>query len=148
MQGVDRLGASTLFSGAAKPWWDAIKDVATHGSTHVLSVPPWSTATDYANFFPYVTATGGVPVASELHGLGEAMVAADRGVQRASWWGAVLRGRGMFVKTSQGTRLAYSENLANHTAGAVYRAPDGSLRAFAGGFERYGVMTNYKFVAT
>ena len=105
-------------------------------------------ANSYANFFQQVTAAGGIPSAPELHGLGEAIYAAEYGVQQAMWWGPVLQTRGLFVQDSQGQQLGYSENRANDTAATVYRAPDKSIRAFAGGFERLGATTAYRFVST
>jgi autotransporter-associated beta strand protein len=60
----------------------------------------------------------------------------------------VLRARGLFVQASGGKQLGYAENRANDTAAAVYRAPDGTIRAFAGGFERMGTSTPYRFVST
>ena len=62
--------------------------------------------------------------------------------------GAVLRARGQFVQASDGKQLGYAENRNNDTAAAVYRAPDGTIKAFAGGFERFGTSTPYRFVST
>ncbi len=64
------------------------------------------------------------------------------------WWGPASLVRGLFVQDSQGKQLGYAENTANDTAAAVYRGPDGSIRAFAGGFERMGSPTAYRFVST
>ena len=67
--GVDLVGASTLSTNPAQFWYDAIKDVATHGSAHGLG----GSANAYANFYAYVKATGRIGSAPELHGLGEAI---------------------------------------------------------------------------
>jgi len=142
--GVGLEGASTLDSDNALTWYNAISGVATLGSTHVLG----GSATSYKTFFQQVAADGGTPAAPELHGLGEAIYAAEYGAQQGIWWSAVTRPRGLFVQDSQGEQLGYAENLANDTAAAVYRGPDGSLRAFAGGFERFGTSTPYRFVST
>ena len=141
---VSFVGASTLSSGPAQSWYDAISGVTQYGSTHVLG----GSADSYANFFQHVSATGKIPSAPEVHELGEAIYAAEYGVQSAQWWGPALRARGQFVQASQGKQLGYSENRPNDTAAAVYRAPDGSIKAFAGGFERLGASTAYRFVST
>jgi hypothetical protein len=143
-QGTALIAPSTLNSDLAQSWYDPVAGVAGYGSTHLLG----GSANSYANFFQHVGAAGGVPSAPELHGLGEAIYAAEYGAQQGLWWGPVLRTRGLFVKSSDGQQLGYAENRANDTAAAVYRAPDGSIRAFAGGFERMGATTPYHFVST
>jgi hypothetical protein len=143
-QNTALIGGSTLNSDLAQTWYDPIAGVAGYGSTHVLG----GSANSYANFFQHVTATGKIPSAPELHGLGEAIYAAQYGAQQGLWWGGTLRARGLFVQSSDGKQLGYAENRPNDTAAAVYRAPDGQLRAFAGGFERMGASTAYRFVST
>ena len=138
------VGASTLDSDNAQAWYNAISDVATYGSTHVLG----GSATGYANFFQQVTTSGGIPSAPEIHELGEAIYAAEYGAQQGIWWGPASLVRGLFVQSSQGVQLGYAENRGNDTAAAVYRGPDGSIRGFAGGFERIGALTAYRFVST
>ena len=105
-QNTALIGGSTLDSDYAQAWYDPIAGVATYGSTHVLG----GSANSYANFFQHVTASGGIPSAPELHGLGEAIYAAQYGAQQGIWWGAVLRTRGLFVQSSQGNQLGYAEN--------------------------------------
>ena len=144
-QGVGMEGPSTLDSDNVPcRGTNAISGVATYGSTHVLG----GSADSYANFFQQVTADDGTPAAPELHDLGEAIYAAEYGAQQGIWWGPALLARGLFVQDSQGQQLGYAENRANDTAAAVYRGPDGSIRAFAGGFERMGASTAYRFVST
>ncbi len=143
-QGVALIGASTLDSDNALSWYNAISGVATYGSTHVLG----GSATSYENFFQQVTADGGTASAPEIHELGEAIYAAEYGAQQGIWWGPALLARGLFVQASQGKQLGYAENLANDTAATVYRAPNGNIYAFAGGFERMGASTPYRFVST
>ena len=86
-QNTALIGGSTLNSNYAQAWYDPIAGVAGYGSTHVLG----GSANSYANFFQHVTASGGIPSAPELHGLGEAIYAAQYGAQQGLWWGAVLR---------------------------------------------------------
>jgi autotransporter-associated beta strand protein len=143
-QGVSLIGASTLDSDNAQSWYNAISGVATYGSTHVLG----GSATSYEDFFQQVTADGGTPSAPEIHELGEAIYAAEYGAQQGIWWGPALLARGLFVQASQGSQLGYAQNLPNDTAATVYRAPDGNIYAFAGGFERMGTSTPYRFVST
>ncbi len=143
-QNTALIGASTLNSDVAQSWYDQISGPATYGSTHELA----GSATSYVNFIQHVKANGDVPYNPELHSLAEAIYGAEYGMQGGIWWGAVMRARGLFVQSSQGEQLGYAENLANGTAAAVYRAPDGSIRAFAGGFERSGTSTPYRFVST
>ncbi len=128
-QNTALMGASTLNSNAAQAWYDPIASVATEGSTHVLA----GNANSYANFFQHVTASGGIPAAPEMHGLGEAMYAAQYGAQLGIWWDVVPLARGLFVQSSQGKQLGYAENRGNDTAAAVYRAgrqPPGVRRRF------------------
>jgi autotransporter-associated beta strand protein len=143
-QGVSLIGASTLDSDNAQTWYNAISGVATYGSTHVLG----GSATSYEDFFQQVTADGGIPSAPEIHELGEAIYAAEYGAQQGIWWGPALLVRGLFVQASQGKQLGYAQNLPNDTAATVYRAPNGNIYAFAGGFERMGASTPYRFVST
>jgi autotransporter-associated beta strand protein len=143
-QGVALIGASTLDSDNAQAWYNAISGVATYGSTHVLG----GSATSYEDFFQQVTADGGTPSAPEIHELGEAIYAAEYGAQQGIWWGPALQVRGLFVQASQGKQLGYAQNLPNDTAATVYRAPNGNIYAFAGGFERMGASTPYRFEST
>jgi autotransporter-associated beta strand protein len=143
-QNIVLVGASTLNSDNAQSWYNQISGVANYGSTHALG----GSANSYANFFQSVTAAGRMAAAPELHGLGEAIYAAEYGAQQGIWWGPVLHARGLFVQASYGKQLGYAENRGNDTVAAVYRAPDGSIRAFAGGFERFGTSTPYRFVST
>jgi autotransporter-associated beta strand protein len=143
-QGVGLVGGTALNSDLAQSWYDPISSVTNYGATHVLG----GSANSYANFFQHVVASGGIPSAPELHGLGEAIYAAEYGAQQGLWWSSVLRARGLFVQDSQGVQLGYAENRPNDTAAAVYRNPDGSIRAYAGGFERMGTTTPYRFVSS
>jgi hypothetical protein len=142
--GVALLGGSTLSSFNAQYWYDNVSGPVTHGTTHQLS----GSAVSYVDFIQYVKANGDVPYNPEIHSLAEAIYGAEYGLEGGAWWGPVLLARGHFVKDNQGQRLGYAENLNNRTAAAVYRAPNGQLRAFAGGFERQGAVTNFRYVST
>jgi hypothetical protein len=89
-QNTALIGGSTLNSDLAQAWYDPIAGVARYGSTHVLG----GSANSYANFFQHVTSRGGIPSAPELHGLGEAIYAAQYGAQQGLWWGRTLNARG------------------------------------------------------
>jgi autotransporter-associated beta strand protein len=95
-----------------------------------------------------VTSTGKPFVNPELHSLGEAIIGADRGMTSGTWWADVLRARGLFVQASDGKRLGYAEDLFRQSAAAVYRAPDGNIYAFAGGLERFGRSTSFRFFSS
>ncbi|USN99544.1 MAG: RICIN domain-containing protein [Phycisphaeraceae bacterium] len=137
--GILLMGASTLNADNATWWYDQIAGPATAGSTHMLG----GTLASYANFLPHVASNGDAPFNPEVHSLAEAIVGADRGMQGGMWWGAIEYTRGLFIRSSDGSRLGYAENLGNQAAACVYRAPDGQIRAFAGGIERAGWPTQF-----
>jgi autotransporter-associated beta strand protein len=143
-QNAAMVGASTLNSNVAQSWYDQIAGPATHGSTHQLA----GSTNSYVNFIQHVQASGDIPYNPELHSMVEAIYGAEYGLEGGIWWGSVLRTRGLFVQSCQGKRLGYAENRDRQTAAAVYRAPNGQIRAFAGGFERDGSSTAYRFVST
>lgn len=138
------MGASTLSSDAAQSWYDHVAGPATHGTTHQLA----GSTNSYVNFIQNVQASGDKAYNPELHSLGEVIYGAEYGLDGGIWWGSVLRTRGLFVQSCQGQRLGYAENRDRQTAAAVYRAPNGKIHAFAGGFERSGTSTAYRFVST
>lgn len=140
---IGLMAASTLCSCAATWWYDQVSDIATHGTTHQLG----GSADDFANFFEHVVNTGNIAYNPELHSLGEALYNAEHGVTGGAWWGAVLRSRGLFVKTNQGTRLGYAENRDAPGAAAVYRSPTGDVYGFAGAFERQGRSYAFTYVS-
>lgn len=136
-------GGNTLSADAATPWYNFLKGRLHEGNTHQLN----GSFASYAGFFETVVANGHRAVNDELHNVMEAIVGVEYGMQTGIWWGTAERARGEFVKTSDGTRLAYAEHRPNWTAAAVYRAPDGRVQAFAGASERQAVDTTYRFVA-
>ncbi|MFT3786307.1 MAG: RICIN domain-containing protein [Tepidisphaeraceae bacterium] len=133
--------ASTLASTNAQYWYDRVPN-ATQGSSHLLG----GSMTAYVNFMEYVKSTGKTFTNPELHSLGEAIVGAEHGMVAGTYWADVLRARGLFVQASDGKRLGYAEDLGRQSAAAIYRAPSGKTYAFAGGLERFGTATSYRFV--
>ncbi len=135
--------ASTLNSNNAQSWYNQVPQ-ATAGSSHLLG----GSLTSYVNFIANVQSSGKPFYNPELHSLGEAIIGADRGMTAGTWWADVLRARGLFVQASDGKRLGYAEDISRQSAAAVYRGNDGKIRAFAGGLERFGTATSYKFVSS
>jgi autotransporter-associated beta strand protein len=136
------LAASTLNSDSAQTWYDQAP-AATGGSSHLLG----GSLTSWVSFIDHVNATGKPFANPELHSLGEAIVGADHGMTAGIFWADALRARGLFVQASDGKQIGYYEDLPRQSAAAVYRAPDGHLYAFAGGLERFGRATSYRFVS-
>jgi len=161
LNGIGIMGPSTLSSGNAYNDYSnfgagGASGPLTHGSTHHLQW--YDSATAIADFYTYVLSQGDVAYNPEFHSMGEAIFSAQYGVTGGAWWGAALRSRGLFVQACQGDRLGYAENRGGwstdyltQSAAAVYRAPDGELYGFAGGFERagdFGSRNPYRLVCT
>ncbi len=142
-QNTAMLAGSTLNSNNAQSWYNQAP-AATVGSSHLLG----GSLTSYVNFMENVKNAGEPFANPELHSLGEAIVGAEHGMSSGIWWADVLRARGLFIRASDGKRLAYFEDLPRQSAAAVYRGTDGKIKAFAGGLERFGAPTSYRFVAT
>jgi hypothetical protein len=142
-QNTEFPAGSTLNSNNAWAWYDPVT-TATQGSSHLLG----GSLTNWVNFSEHVKSTGKEFVNPELHSLGEAIVGAEHGMTSGIFWGDALRARGLFAQASDGKRLGYFEDLSRQSAAAVYRAPDGNVYAFAGGLERFGAPTAYRFVST
>ena len=142
-QNTEFPAGSTLNSDNAAAWYNPVP-AATEGSSHLLG----GSLTSWVNFIEHVKSTGKSFVNPELHSLGEAIVGADHGMTSGIFWADVLRARGLFVQASDGKRLGYFQDLGRQSAAAVYRAPDGEMYAFAGGVERFGQPTAYRFVST
>lgn len=143
-QNTHMMAASVLNSDEAQGWYNQVPQ-ATAGSSHLLA----GSFTSYTNFITNVNNSGKPFMNPEIHSMGEILAGADRGMEMGMVWGAVLRGRGTLIQASDGDRLAYGESLATNSAGAVYRAPDGNLYAFAGGVERdyMGAPNAFRFVS-
>src|SRR5262249_17513396 len=131
--GTQLLGGSTLSSGSAQTWYNPLVGIANAGSTHLLG----GSLTSYVNFVQSVQSGGGQFAAPEMHSLGEAIVSANYNAIQGAWWGPAMPARGTFAQASSGKQIGYTVNLNTQTAGLVYRAPDGSTYAFAGGLERF-----------
>lgn len=143
-QNTMMVAPSTLNSDFARGWYDQVPE-ATSGSSHLLA----GSLTSWTDFIDHVNDTGKPFVSMELHSMGEMLAGAECGMQIGMIWADVLRGRGALIQASDGDRLGYSEDFANQSAGAVYRAPDGNIYAFAGGLERNytGSPSAYRFVS-
>jgi hypothetical protein len=139
------MAPSTLNSDNAQWWYDQVPE-ATAGSSHLLG----GSLTSWVGFIDHVNSTGKQFVNPELHSMGEMIAGAEHGMTMGMIWADVLRGRGTFIQASDGDRLGYYEDLVHQSAGAVYRAPDGKIYAFAGGLERdyIGSPSSYRFVST
>lgn len=141
-QNTHLLAGSVLNSDQARHWYDNVP-AATAGSSHLLG----GSLSSYVDFINHVNASGKPFMNPELHSLGEAIIGAEYGMVAGTWWADVLRARGLFVQASDGKRLGYAADIGRQSAAAVYRAPDGSVRAFAGGLERFGQATAFRFVS-
>ncbi|MCA9259457.1 MAG: RICIN domain-containing protein, partial [Planctomycetales bacterium] len=131
-QNVAMVGPSTRNSDQFAGWYNTVGGPADYGSTHQLA----GSTDSYVNFIQTVKANGDVPYNPEIHSMAEALYGAEYGLEGAIWWGPAALTRGVLVDAIQGKRLGYAENRSKGIAAALYRAPDGQLRAFAGGFER------------
>lgn len=142
---TDFEAASTLNSFNAQNWYDLVPN-ADVGSSHLLagSLETW------VDFIDHVNSDGKTFSNLELHSLGELIAGADHGMHRGSLWAAATRSFGKFMQASDGKQLAYTEDFVHDAAGAVYRAPDGQLYAFAGPLERdyTGSPASFRFVST
>lgn len=137
-------GLGTLNADVALNWFNPLVPRATLGSTHWLA----GSATSFVNFINTVKSKNCVACEPEVHNVGECIFGANYGLDAAIWWGAAERTRGEFVQASKGQRLGYAENLTSANAAAVYRAPNGKIKAFVGGSERSSQDTTFTFTAT
>ena len=144
-QNTEMLGPSVLNSDLALSWYNQVPE-ATVGSSHLLA----GSLTTWTDFIDHVHSTGKPFANPEIHSMGEMIAGAEHGMSMGMIWADVLRGRGTFIRASDGERLGYAEDLGNQSAGAVYRSPEGKIYAFAGGLERdyTGSPSSYRFVST
>lgn len=138
-------GGNTLNCDKALLWYNTLKEYLDEGNTHQLA----GSFDNYANFFTTVRADGKHATADELHNVMEAMVGVEYGMQTGIWWGFDGLARGEFCRASNnGERLAYAEDRAHWTAGAVYRNnKENKLQAFVGSSERQANNSSYLFVS-
>ncbi|KAF0095881.1 MAG: Ricin-type beta-trefoil lectin domain protein [Puniceicoccaceae bacterium 5H] len=142
-QDIRLYGASTLNADEAANWYTPLASVLDEGNTHQLA----GSFDSYADFYELVQSKGDLGANDELHNVMEAIVGAEYGMDAAIWWGTAEYARGEFVQASDGPRLGYAEHRPNWTAAAVYRAPDGEVKAFVGASERQATTTTYQFVS-
>jgi len=141
--GTHLAGGSPLNDDVALSWFQPVASRASIGTTHCLA----GSATSYVNFMLAVTASNAAPFNPEAHNVCEVIMGANYGLQGAIWWGTAELARGEFVKSCQGTRLGYADDLAKWTSAAVYRRTNGLVQAFVGASERMATTTAYQFFA-
>ena len=144
--GIRLCGGNTLNTDRAWDWYESLRDVIEEGNTHQLA----GSFDNYANFFTKVRAEGKLTANDELHNVGEAIIGVNYGMQTGIWWGFDSHARGQFCHDSQeGVRLAYGEDRAHWTGGAVYRnEKTGEIHGFLGSSERQANNSSYRFVST
>ncbi len=142
VQGAKISGPATLNCDWARPLYDDIKSRTDIGSTHAIS----GSMQSYIDFIGYVQSNNDIASNPELHSLAEAIVGAEYGLDEGIWWAGPNLPRSTFVLDCQhGKRLGYAEERNNWCAAAVYRGSDGSVHAYASGYERYATSTTFTF---
>ena len=144
--GIRICAGNTCNDDRAMEWYEYMKPYVDEGNTHQLA----GTFDHYAEFYTKVKADGKVATNDELHNVMEGIVGAQYGMENGIWWGPVGPSRGDFcVATSPGgSRLGYAENRAAWSGAAVYRMPDGRVKAFAGVSERQAFPSSYEYRST
>jgi len=142
--GVNFGGGTTLDSSAALTWYNAASSRITVGTTHNLN----GSVASYVGFIQAVAANSDIPFDPEAHNLGEMIIGANYGVQGGIWWEGAELARGSFASANKGVQLGYADDWNNWTAGAVYRTPAGVVQAYAGGSERHGIQTTFRYYST
>ena len=144
--GIRICAGNTCNNDGAWEWYNHMKPYVDEGNTHQLA----GSFDNYAEFYSKVKADGKVATNDELHNVMEGIVGVQYGMENGIWWGTVGPSRGDFcLATSQGgARLGYGENRAAWTAAAVYRLPNGVVKAFAGASERQAFPCSYEYVST
>ena len=137
------VGASTLSPDNAGYWYSQIPNV-DQGSSHLLG----GSLNSYVNFIQSVDSSGKTFSNPEMHSLSEAIVGANYGQAEGIYWANAMQAKGLFAQvSSSGTQVAYSQDLNAESAAAVYRSATGQTYAFAGGTERFGAPSSYRFVS-
>lgn len=144
-EGIRIVAGNTCNNDGAKEWYDYMKPYVSEGNTHQLA----GDFDHYADFYTHVKADGNIATNDELHNVMEGIVGAQYGMENGIWWGTVGPTRGDFcVATSPGgARLGYGENRPAWSGAAVYRMPDGGIKAFAGVSERQASACSYEYVS-
>ena len=134
-------GGSTLNTDSSLSWFNVVSPRAKIGSTHCLA----GSVSSYVNFIQSVTASNAMPFNPEMHGVGEAIIGVNYGLQGGIWWGTTCLAGGDFIKACQGgSQLAYADDTNNWNAVAVYRGTNGAVQAFAGENERMAIASTYQ----
>jgi len=142
--GVRLSGGNTLNCDAAQGWYDWLTPVGVNeGNTHQLA----GSFDSYASFLQNVRNNNHYAMLDELHNIGEALVGYEYGMQGGIWWADIDFASGEMVKAFDGQRLGYAEHRPNWTSAAVYRNPEGNIKAFGGTSERQAVKTTFGFVS-
>lgn len=143
-EGIRICAGNTCNNDGATEWYDYMKPYVDEGNTHQLA----GDFNHYADFYTHVKADGNMATNDELHNVMEGIVGANYGMENGIWWGTVGPSRGDFcLATSEGgARLGYGENRAAWSGAAVYRLPDGRIKAFAGASERQASPSSYEYV--
>ena len=143
-EGIRICAGNTCNNDGAMEWYDYMKPYVDEGNTHQLA----GDFNHYADFYTHIKADGNVATNDELHNVMEGIVGANYGMENGIWWGSVGPSRGDFcLATSEGgARLGYGENRAAWSGAAVYRLPDGRIKAFAGASERQASPCSYEYV--
>ena len=150
LPGMLITGGNTLNNDKALTWYNYIKPYVDWGNTHQLA----GSFDTFADFYKKVVSDGLHAYADEMHNVGEAMIAANYGLQTGIWWGFDSRARGEFCSISNhGSRIAYGEDRNSWTAASVYRYDDGydqssikKVKAFIGSSERQANTKEWLFV--
>ena len=146
LAGIRICAGNTCNNDGAMEWYQHMKPYVDEGNTHQLA----GDFDHYADFYTTVKADGNVATNDELHNVMEGIVGAQYGLENGIWWGTVGPTRGDFCLATSpgGMRLGYGENRAAWTGAAVYRMPDGRIKAFAGASERQASPCTYELVST
>ena len=136
-------GGNTLNCDFASPWYDYLKDGLDEGNTHQLA----GNFDTFASFLTRVRANGDHATLDEMHNVVEGLVGYEYGMQTGIWWGPCELARGEMVKAFDGQRIGYAEHRTNWTAAAVYRTPEGTIKAFGGTSERQAATTTYNYIS-
>ena len=107
------IGPSTLSSGAAMSWYNAMRNTTDWGATHLIN----GSGRSYLNFVKQVEADGKPYFGSEIHHLVEMIIAEEYSGIGGSWWNTVSEVRGKFVQATEGNRLFYEERIGSTSRG-------------------------------
>ena len=137
------FGPSTLSPSVSA--YNSIAGPVTMAETHKLG----GSTSELKSLMQTAHNNGDGFVNTEVHGVAEMLLQGNYNGDGGNFWDHADFSRGTLALSQRGGwQTGYAENLGNETAGAVYRSPEGDLRAFVGGMERTGARTDYRFVST